>query len=77
MTTQSKERGRTGWQAGEQARLWWNGFPQVPKYMTNWLVTIVSGPRGGGPRSLPTYRVLTHDGETRTVRCDQLIEANQ
>jgi hypothetical protein len=76
---------RSAWQPGEQARLRWNGFPQVPRYMDGWSVTVVGCTRNS-PYMVPLYRVSVHNWrgnavatktegtEYRTVRADQLME---
>jgi len=63
---------KPSWEPGETAWLRWNGFPQVPRYMSDWAVTVLRCSRSG-PASVPLYRVRVHqDGTSRTVRADQL-----
>lgn len=60
------------WLAGETAWLRWNGFQQVPRYMSDWQVTVLRCTRSG-PATVPLYRVrVEQDGSERTVRADQL-----
>lgn len=76
---------RSTWQTGEQAKLRWNGFPQVPRYMDGWDVTVIRCTRNN-PFIVPLYRISIHNwrgnavatktagAEYRTVRADQLME---
>lgn len=75
---------RATWAPGEEARLRWNGYPQVPRYMDDWSVTIIRCTRNS-PYCVPLYRVSIHNWrgnlkataaagtEFRTVRADQLM----
>jgi hypothetical protein len=63
---------RPEWQPGESAWLCWNGYPQVPRYMSDWGVTVLRCSRNT-PDSVPLYRVrIARDGSERTVRAEQL-----